>query len=148
MSLYRGAGIPPAEVYLEQKYLRAAAPVRRLGKRHPLVRRSNICAKDTVRQLQLRVGQKDRPYTVPERCLTSLQINMRQITASEGLGKLYSPKHVPKLSFCGFVKEVTEKARNRLKTLPPLTICACSDASSRGLGQSTWGCAMYQDFTE
>ena len=99
--LHRESGIPPAIILLQQKQLLTAARIQRLDAWHPLVFRARENPKETINRLNLRAGQKDRSFTVPERYLTRLQMSARSVPTAEGTGCLFFPRGEPKIKSMG-----------------------------------------------
>ena len=144
-ALHREAGIPPASIILQQKMLRSAARMRRMDAWHPLALRAAEDPKDTIKRLGLRSGQRDRLFRQPERYMTRLQISVRQVPTAEGPGKLYFPHGLPASTPGSREKEARSGSIKRwLTSLPANAVCAFSDGSSSGPGQSAWGYVVYQ----
>lgn len=145
IALHRESGIPPSKILLQHKKLLAAARIRRLDEWHPLVFRSSETLKETISRLGLRNGKKDRPFTLPERYLTHLQMSVKILPDSEGPARPQEPLSEIRGELIRLDKR---KKANRVKlwiaNLPSETVFAYSDGSSCGRARSAWRYSLYR----
>ncbi|KAI0998038.1 hypothetical protein K3495_g10151 [Podosphaera aphanis] len=145
MALQRESGIPPAAILLQERQLRAAARIQRLDVWHPLVLRSRESPKETISRLGIRVGQKSRLFTFPERYFTRLQISARNLPAAEGPGRLQYPKGELNNKPLELDRQLeAEHGKQWIAKLPSDTVCAYSDGSSYGPAKSAWRYTLYR----
>ena len=92
VALHRESGIPPAEIILQQRQLRAVVRIQRMDTWHSLLNRSQEGPKETIDPLGLRAGQKSRSFKNPERYLTRLQTSLGNVPGAAESGILFFPK--------------------------------------------------------